>query len=58
MTKEEREKITDLSKCDFREIDAYFKQKTEERRNWTKEQKKELKEQKAKEVRSHATRLL
>ena len=44
MTPEEKEKITDLSKCNFKEMHAYFTQKNEERKNRTKEEKKELKE--------------
>lgn len=39
MTSKEKEKIRDLKKCDFKEIDAYFKRKTEERKAMTKEEK-------------------
>merc|ERR1711997_1113964 len=44
MTNEEREKIRDLSKCDFNEINEYFKKVSEERKNRTKEEKKAEKE--------------
>lgn len=39
MTSKEKEKLRDLKKCDFKEIDAYFKRKTEERKAMTKEEK-------------------
>ncbi|TRY96099.1 hypothetical protein DNTS_025486, partial [Danionella cerebrum] len=39
MTKEEKKKITSLSKCDFSQIHKYFLEKTEERKNRTKEEK-------------------
>lgn len=42
MTKEEREIITDLKKCNFREINEYFKQKAEERKAMSKEEKQVL----------------
>lgn len=44
MTAKEREKITNLSKCDFRKMHAFFVQQNEERKNRTKEEKKALKE--------------
>ena len=44
MTNEEREKIRDLSKCDFTEIDAHFKNVSEQRKNRSKEEKKAEKE--------------
>ncbi|XP_066959868.1 LOW QUALITY PROTEIN: DNA topoisomerase I, mitochondrial-like [Macrobrachium rosenbergii] len=44
MTPKEKEIITDLKKCDFRRIHAYYVQKNEERKNRTKEEKKALKE--------------
>ncbi|XP_071518331.1 DNA topoisomerase I, mitochondrial isoform X2 [Panulirus ornatus] len=44
MTSKEKEKITDLKKCDFRRIHAYYVQKNEERKNRSKEEKKALKE--------------
>ncbi|OWF56492.1 DNA topoisomerase I, mitochondrial-like [Mizuhopecten yessoensis] len=43
MTAEEREKIKDLSKCNFIEIDKHFKLKTEERKSMTKEEKLKIK---------------
>merc|ERR1719211_407175 len=39
MTEKEKEIIRDLSKCDFSEIDAHFKKKSEERKNRSKEEK-------------------
>lgn len=50
MTPEERSRIKDLKKCNFKEIDAYFKMKSEERKMRTKEQKEELKAANAKIV--------
>jgi len=44
MTNEEREKIRDLSKCDFTEIDAHFKSVSEQRKSRSKEEKKVEKE--------------
>jgi len=43
MTAEEREKITDLKKCNFVEIDKYFKEQSELRKQRTKEEKLEAK---------------
>ena len=40
MTEKEKEKIRDLSKCDFQEINEYFKKVSEERKNRSKEEKK------------------
>ena len=37
MTKEERERITDLKQCEFGELYDYFKVKSEERKNMSKE---------------------
>ncbi|XP_011175336.2 DNA topoisomerase I, mitochondrial isoform X1 [Solenopsis invicta] len=44
MTESERAKITDLFKCNFKEMQAYFVQKSEERKAMTKEEKKKIKE--------------
>ena len=44
MTEKERDKIRDLSKCDFSEINEYFKKVSEERKNRSKEEKKAEKE--------------
>ncbi|XP_028391729.1 DNA topoisomerase I, mitochondrial-like [Dendronephthya gigantea] len=44
MTDEERELIKHLSKCDFKEMHAYYTQKNEERKNMTKEEKQVIKE--------------
>ncbi len=40
MTKEEKEVITDLKKCNFRPMYEYFVQKSEERKAMSKEEKK------------------
>ncbi|XP_049962633.1 DNA topoisomerase I, mitochondrial isoform X1 [Schistocerca serialis cubense] len=45
MTEKERAKITDLSKCNFKHMHAYFVAKSEERKNMSKEEKKKIKEQ-------------
>uniref|UniRef100_A0A0K2TK98 DNA topoisomerase I n=1 Tax=Lepeophtheirus salmonis TaxID=72036 RepID=A0A0K2TK98_LEPSM len=47
MTREERDIITNLSKCDFREINTYYKKVSEERKNRSKEEKKAEKEKNA-----------
>lgn len=39
MTSEEKSKITDLKKCDFTEMNEYFKAQTEARKAMTKEEK-------------------
>lgn len=44
MTESERAKITDLSKCNFKEMHTYFLQKSEERKAMTKEEKQKIKE--------------
>lgn len=44
MTESERAKIIDLSKCNFKEMHAYFLQKSEERKAMTKEEKQKIKE--------------
>ncbi|XP_076243458.1 DNA topoisomerase 1 [Calliopsis andreniformis] len=44
MTESERAKIVDLSKCNFKEMHAYFLQKSEERKAMTKEEKQKIKE--------------
>ena len=45
MTDAEKETIKDLKKCDFREINEYFKKKAEERKAMSKEEKLKLKEE-------------
>lgn len=40
MTDSEKEKITKLSKCNFKQMHAYFVQKSEERKAMSKEEKK------------------
>merc|ERR1711936_1451447 len=44
MTEKEKEKIRDLSKCDFSNINEHFKKVSEERKNRSKEEKKAEKE--------------
>ncbi|XP_043260036.1 DNA topoisomerase I, mitochondrial [Colletes gigas] len=44
MTESERTRIVDLSKCNFKEMHAYFLQKSEERKAMTKEEKQKIKE--------------
>jgi len=39
MTQKEREKITDLKKCNFREMCEFFKEESEKRKNRSKEEK-------------------
>jgi len=39
MTKQEREVITDMKKCNFNELAEHFKVKSEERKNMSKEEK-------------------
>ncbi|XP_076470580.1 DNA topoisomerase I, mitochondrial-like [Babylonia areolata] len=43
MTKAEKEKITDLKRCNFTEMNEYFKVKNEQRKNMSKEEKLILK---------------
>jgi len=43
MSQSEKELITDLKKCDFTEINDYYKKKSEERKAMTKEEKLVLK---------------
>lgn len=50
MTSKEKETITDLSKCNFKYMHAYFVQKSEERKNRTKEEKIVLKEENEKTI--------
>ncbi|XP_059477353.1 DNA topoisomerase I, mitochondrial isoform X2 [Neocloeon triangulifer] len=45
MTSKEKELITDLKQCDFKQMHAYFQQKSEERKAMTKEEKQKIKEE-------------
>ncbi|XP_052230549.1 DNA topoisomerase I, mitochondrial-like isoform X7 [Dreissena polymorpha] len=47
MTPEEKKKIKDLKKCNFRDMCEYFKQESEKRKNRSKEEKLKLKEENA-----------
>lgn len=40
MNKDEKEIIKDLNLCNFKEIDAHYKRKSEERKAMSKEEKK------------------
>lgn len=55
MSPAEREKIKDLSKCDFKDMHRYFEEQREVRRNMTKEEKQKIKEVKDKEVADYGT---
>ncbi|XP_066909534.1 DNA topoisomerase I, mitochondrial [Halyomorpha halys] len=44
MTQKEKDVITDLKKCNFRQINTYFLRKSEERKAMSKEEKKVIKE--------------
>lgn len=44
MTKEEKLLISNLNKCNFSEVNAYFERKSEERKNMSKEEKKAIKD--------------
>lgn len=44
MTEDEKELITDLKLCNFKEIDIYYKEQSEKRKAMTKEEKLELKQ--------------
>lgn len=50
MNSTERELITDLKKCDFRQMDTYFKEQSEKRKAMTKEEKLKIKEEKEAET--------
>ncbi|XP_030588490.1 DNA topoisomerase 1 [Archocentrus centrarchus] len=45
MTSEEKSTITDLNKCDFREMSEYFKAQSEARKQMSKEEKQKIKEE-------------
>ncbi|CAK5085600.1 unnamed protein product [Meloidogyne enterolobii] len=58
MTAAERSTITDLKKCDFRDINAYFLSETEKRKARSKEEKKAEKEIKDKEAAEYGFAML
>ncbi|GMR33925.1 hypothetical protein PMAYCL1PPCAC_04120, partial [Pristionchus mayeri] len=58
MTPSERELITDLKKCDLRQIDAYYKEQSEKRKAMTKEEKLKIKEEKEEEMRIYGFALI
>ena len=39
MTSEEKAKLTDLKKCNFRELHTFFMEESEKRKNRTKEER-------------------
>ncbi|KAM3871921.1 DNA topoisomerase 1 [Diretmus argenteus] len=45
MTSEEKSKITDLNKCNFNEMNEYFKAQSEARKQMSKEEKQKIKEE-------------
>ncbi|KAH7720203.1 DNA binding/DNA topoisomerase type I [Aphelenchoides avenae] len=53
MTKEEREKIVDLNKCDFKAMQTYYMEQTEQRKAMSKEEKLKIKESKEKEAKEY-----
>ncbi|CAG9536054.1 unnamed protein product [Cercopithifilaria johnstoni] len=53
MTPAEREKITDLMKCDFREMHDHYVKIREERRSLSKEEKQKIKEVKQEEAKMY-----
>ena len=50
MTSAEREKITDLTKCNFQNMHTHFMAETEKRKAMSKEEKQKIKEEKEKEA--------
>ena len=58
MTSAEREKIKDLTKCDFKAMHEYFITERETRRNMTKEEKQKLKELREKEAAQYGTAIV
>lgn len=53
MTSDEREKITDLAKCNFKELQEYYLSETEKRKAMSKEEKQKIKEEKEKEAKEY-----
>ncbi|VDD91647.1 unnamed protein product [Enterobius vermicularis] len=53
MTPKEREIITDLKKCDFRSMHAYFVEMSEKRKAMPKEEKQKIKEEKEAEAKEY-----
>uniref|UniRef100_A0A0N5API8 DNA topoisomerase I n=1 Tax=Syphacia muris TaxID=451379 RepID=A0A0N5API8_9BILA len=53
MSSQEREIITDLKKCDFREIHAYYIEMSEKRKAMSKEEKDKIKQQKELEMKEY-----
>src|SRR3954470_164900 len=50
MTPAEKEKITELGKCDFSRIQRHYLEESEKRKAMSKEEKQKIKEEKEKEV--------
>lgn len=53
MTREEKERIAELKKCDFRAMSDYFAEETEKRKAMSKEEKAKIKEAKEAEAKIH-----
>lgn len=53
MTSAEREKITELTKCNFKQMHAHFISESEKRKAMSKEEKLKIKEEKEKEVKEY-----
>ncbi|RCN27273.1 Eukaryotic DNA topoisomerase I, DNA binding protein [Ancylostoma caninum] len=58
MTPQERELITDLKKCDFRQMDVYFKEQSEIRKAMSKEEKQKIKEAKEAEAKIYGVAII
>jgi DNA topoisomerase-1 len=58
MTADEREKIKNLDKCDFRQIQAHYIAETEKRKAMTKEEKLKLKEEREKEQKEYGIAII
>ncbi|ETN68844.1 Eukaryotic DNA topoisomerase I, DNA binding protein [Necator americanus] len=58
MTPAERELITDLKKCDFRQMDVYFKEQSEIRKAMSKEEKQKIKEAKEAEAKIYGVAII
>ncbi|VDL70573.1 unnamed protein product [Nippostrongylus brasiliensis] len=58
MTPQERELITDLTKCDFRQMDVYFKEQSEIRKAMSKEEKAKIKEAKEAEAKIYGVAVI
>jgi DNA topoisomerase-1 len=53
MTSAEREKITDITKCNFKPMHTFFMAETEKRKAMSKEEKLKIKEEKERETKDY-----